>query len=253
MSFCDDCFKGIKHEGTPEGRIEEIAGIECYIATPEGDYAKDAVVVFLTDIFGIQLVNAKLLADDFARHGLKVVAPNLFQDPAPMDAFGPGSTFNMQEWFGRNGPDFSEPRIRKVLAALKEQGVTKIGVTGFCYGARSGFNLAFENAITALAVSHPSLLQIPKDIETLKEKSNVPVLINSCTIDTQFPIESQQKTDELLGNGQYKAGYERTYWEGCTHGFAVRGDLSDPKVLAGKEGAFKATCNWFHKHLLGKN
>ena len=55
--------------------------------------------------------------------------------------------------------------MRKVLAALKAQGVTKVGVTGYCYGARTGFNLAFENAITALAVSHPSLLKIPDDLE----------------------------------------------------------------------------------------
>ena len=63
------------------------------------------------------------------------------------------------------GIDYSEPRVRKVLAALKAEGVTKIGVTGYCYGARTGFNLAFENEITALAVSHPSLLQVPQDME----------------------------------------------------------------------------------------
>ena len=51
--------------------------------------------------------------------------------------------------------------------------------------------------------------------------------------------------DELLGDGKYKPGYSRTYWEGCTHGFAVRGDMSDPKVKAGKEGAFKATAEFF--------
>ena len=54
------------------------------------------------------------------------------------------------------------------------------------------------------------------------------MLINSCTIDQQFPIEAQKKADEILGNGQYKAGYKRTYWDGCTHGFAVRGDLVSP-------------------------
>jgi hypothetical protein len=105
-------------------------------------------------------------------------------------------------------------------------------------------------------------------LQALKAKSSVPVLINSCTVDQQFPPEAQETTDKILGNGQYAAGYVRTYWEGCTHGFAVRGDLvstflrwfavlrslsmclqSDPKVKAGKEGAFKATVEWFHKYL----
>ncbi|GJE95617.1 alpha/beta hydrolase [Phanerochaete sordida] len=252
MSLCENCVKGFKHEGTPEGTIEEIDGIDCYVATPKGDYDKNVVVLMLTDIFGLALVNNKLLADDFARHGFKVVVPNLFQEPAPADGLNPGSTFDLGAWFGRNGVDYSEPRARKVLAALKAQGIAKVGVTGYCYGARTGFNLAFENAIAALVVAHPSLLQVPQDMETLKAKSNVPVLINSCEVDQMFPLEAQAKTDELLGNGQYAPGYLRTYWEGCTHGFSVRGDLSDPKVLAGKEGAFKATCNWFHKYLLGK-
>lgn len=44
-------------------------------------------------------------------------------------------------------------------------------------------------------------------------------------MDAQFPIESQKVADELLGNGQFAPGYERTYWEGCNHGFAVRGDM----------------------------
>lgn len=59
----------------------------------------------------------------------------------------------------------------------------------------------------------------------LKTKSSVPLLINTCTVDNRFPAEDQKTTEEILGNGQYAAGYERKHWEGCTHGFAVRGDL----------------------------
>ena len=40
-----------------------------------------------------------------------------------------------------------------------------------------------------------------------------------------FPIEAQSKADEMFGSGKFAPGYERTYWDGCTHGFAVRGDL----------------------------
>ena len=42
------------------GKMEEIGGVTSYIATPEGDYAKDTVVLFLTDVFGHQLVNSKV-------------------------------------------------------------------------------------------------------------------------------------------------------------------------------------------------
>ncbi|KZS99432.1 uncharacterized protein LAESUDRAFT_816942, partial [Laetiporus sulphureus 93-53] len=73
MSLCDDCFKGVRHEGEPTGKIEQIGGVECYVATPEGNYSKDKVLLFLMDAFGVSLVNNKLLADDFARNGIKVV------------------------------------------------------------------------------------------------------------------------------------------------------------------------------------
>jgi hypothetical protein len=64
-----------------------------------------------------------------------------------------------------------------------------------------------------------------------------------------FPAEAQAKADEILGGGKFKPGYKREYWEGCTHGFGVRGDLSNPKVKAGKEGAFNAAVKWFFDHL----
>lgn len=249
MSFCADCIKGVRHEGTPEGKIEQIAGIECYVATPEGEYAKDKAILYLTDVFGHKLINHQLLADDFARNGFRVIVPDLFQEPCPPNCFDPGVTFDLGAWFGRNGIDFSEPRVRTVLAALREQGVTRIAVTGYCYGARSGFNLAFEKAIDVLAVSHPSLLKVPEDIQKYKDTAVAPLLINSCTVDHMFPLEVQPKADEILGDGKFAPGYKRPYWEGCTHGFAVRGDLSDPKVKAGKEGAFKEVVEWFKAHL----
>jgi hypothetical protein len=70
------------------GKWEKIDGVESYVATPAGDYAKDKVVLFLSDIYGPQLPNAQvslceirfirgllavqLLADDFANNGFKV-------------------------------------------------------------------------------------------------------------------------------------------------------------------------------------
>src|SRR6266436_857052 len=72
----------------PPGKLETIGGVPCYIATPTVDYPKDKVILFLPDVFGIELENAKvcslllcpplllkpqqLLADDFAQNGFKV-------------------------------------------------------------------------------------------------------------------------------------------------------------------------------------
>jgi len=73
-------------------------------------------------------------------------------------------------------------------------------------------------------------------------------LINSCTVDQQFPLDAQAVADKVFGDGKFAPGYKREYFDGCTHGFAVRGDMSDPKVKAGKEGAFKAAVEWLKKY-----
>jgi len=249
MSLCKDCIRGVRHEGTAEGKWEVLGDIRTYVATPEIEYPKDKVLLYLTDVFGAEFLNNQLLADDFARNGFKVIMPDLFnRDPIPESAFDPSSGFSIPEWLLKHGTEQTRSIIDKVIAALKEQGVKDIGATGYCYGARGVFDLAFDGQIKASVVSHPSLLKNPDDLESYS-KTNIPLLINSCTIDQQFPKEFQDKADEILGGGKFAPGYEQKLWEGCTHGFMVRGDPNDPKSKAGKEGGFKASVEFLIKYL----
>lgn len=101
------------------------------------------------------------------------------------------------------------------MAKLKADGVTSFAAVGTCYGAKPAFILAKE--FKAVAVAHPSLLQIPEDLEKIGE-SGVPLLIVSCETDPQFPQDAQKKADEILGG---KETYTRTYHPGQTHGFLV--------------------------------
>ena len=118
----------------------------------------------------------------------------------------------------------TRPKIDALINALKERGIASIAITGYCYGARSTFDYAFEHleGLKAIAISHPGLLKVPEDLDTMLKLGAVPLLINSCEIDPQFPVESQALADKTLGDGKYQPGYKRTYWPGCTHGFAVR-------------------------------
>ncbi|EIN05293.1 chlorocatechol-degradation protein [Punctularia strigosozonata HHB-11173 SS5] len=247
MSLTNECFQSVRHEGTPEGTIEEIGGVPCYVSTPAEDYPKDKVVLFLTDVFGLAQ-NNKLVADDFARNGFKTIVPDYLEsDPIP--PFDQHATlgFNREAWMARHGPAQLRPILDKVIAALKADGVTRIGTTGYCLGARYSFDLAFENITHVTIVSHPSRLEI-SDLEKYAEVSKAPLLINSCETDNPFPPEKQAAADKILGD-KFAPGYKRTYADGCSHGFAVRADVSDPKVKAGKEAAFKASVEWFQKYL----
>jgi len=239
----------VRLEGEPEGQLVKFGGIDSYAATPTIDYPKDAAVIFLTDVFGLGLVNNKLLADDFAKNGFKTIIPDMFNgDPVPEDAMSGGVGWNREEWFAKHG-DFAAVTaiVNTVLDALKAEGITKFAFTGYCYGARIAFNLAYEGQGQAIAIAHPGRLEFPDDFEKYKSISKAPLLINSAEIDRAFPAEIHAKVDELMGD--FAPGYKREYFEGCNHGFAVRGDMTDPKVKAGKEGAFKATVFWFLEHL----
>ncbi|KAF8449342.1 hypothetical protein L210DRAFT_3640930 [Boletus edulis BED1] len=188
----------------------------------------------------------RLLCDDFAKNGFRVVGVDLFNgDPAPVDAMEASTC----AWLSKHGTDVTRPRIDNVIATLKHQGIKEFAATGYIasvciQSARYVFDLAFDGIIKVAAVSHPSLLKIPEDLHKFKQ-TKVPLLINSCEIDQVFPIDSQAQADVILGGGLTKTDlYRREYFDGCTHGFAVRGDMSNPKVKAGKEGAFKAIV-WF--------
>jgi len=249
MSFCKDCISGVKHDGTPVGKLEKIGGVETYVAIPEIDYPKDKAVLFLPDVFGHTLVNAQLLADDFARNGFQVYIPDYLNgDPIAPDAFGKPD-FDIMKWFANHGYEQTRPPLDAVINALKAKGITTFAATGYCFGGKYAVILAQENGVKAISISHPSLLDVPGDFDKILATSHTAVQINSCEVDTQFPHEKQEITDKLLGDGKYKHGYKRAYFPGCTHGFAVRGDLSDPKVKAGKEGAFKEAVEWFINHL----
>jgi len=256
MSFCKNCVTGVQHTGDPQGEIVKIGGVECYVATPTADYPKHKVVLFLPDAFGHVFVNAQLLADGFASNGFKVVIPDYLNgDPIPVDALSGNTGFDLQAWLKTHGQSDARPPLDKVVAGLREQGVTDLGATGYCLGGRYVFDLAFDNVIKAAVVAHPSFLQIPSDLEKYAVTSSAPLLINACEVDSQFPAEAQEHAKRIFGKDEaesgakFPPGFRMEYWPGCTHGFAVRGDMDDPQVKAGKEGAFKSSVEWFFKYL----
>ncbi|KAJ7685919.1 hypothetical protein B0H17DRAFT_1137260 [Mycena rosella] len=191
--------------------METIGGIECYVpALPH------------------ERLCSSRSADDFARNGFKTVAPDyLHGDAVPEDLMTNPGTFDGGKWFAAPDTAGTRPLLDSVLAAFKADGVTSFGATGSCFGGRYVFDLAFDGVIAAAATSHPSLLQVPADLEKYAATAKAPFLINSCTTDGQFPLEAQAKTDEILT------------------GFAP----GDPKVKAGKEGEFKSTVEWMFKHM----
>lgn len=67
----DHCAQGVKHTGEAVGRVETIAGVETYISDPPaGTKGPKKVVLYFADVFSPLFINAKLLQDYFASHGM---------------------------------------------------------------------------------------------------------------------------------------------------------------------------------------
>lgn len=79
MPFCSDCLKGSLDEGTPRGKDSTIAGVPCYFTQPPAAAANGCAVILATDVFGYQLINARLIADAYADAGYICVVPDYFQ------------------------------------------------------------------------------------------------------------------------------------------------------------------------------
>ena len=60
--------------------------------------------------------------------------PNyLSNDSIPADAMEKGD-FDFMSWLAKHGAEQTRPSLDKVIQALKAQGVTKFGASGYCFG-----------------------------------------------------------------------------------------------------------------------
>ncbi|GAA6051561.1 hypothetical protein JCM3770_003472 [Rhodotorula araucariae] len=246
MSLGKCCISGYKHDGTPVGKIEQVAGVRTYVTLPQGDYDKDKALLFLTDIFGVDsLPNGLLLADSFAANGFATYMPDYLNgDPVPQAAYKSGE-FDLGTWFGSHGADATRPPVDKVLAQLRSQGVKRVAAIGFCFGGRYVADLVLDDAVNVGIVAHPSLLKVPDDIEALAKK-DTPFLWNHATEDVMFNKDQQKLASEILKG---KDAHKEIHWEGATHGFAIRGDPTDPQARQLADGAFEESVKFLKAKL----
>ncbi|KZV94445.1 chlorocatechol-degradation protein [Exidia glandulosa HHB12029] len=242
-------------DGEPAGFMTKIEGVDTYVTLPKGLRAKPReAVVFLTDIFGLALVNSKLLADQFAAKGFATFAPDYLNgDPVPVNQTG----FNMTAWSLRHTEVQTTPPLLSVIDGLSKFGVKKLAATGYCFGGLYILRLAQNNTIAVGATAHPSALSVPDDFLKLSDIGKTPLQIHSAELDTAFTQALAATADSVLNATgtfsdltPYAPGYNRINHLGVGHGFAVRpANASDPVQIAAMQAAFSETVDWFSKHL----
>ena len=116
---------------------------ETYVATPSKPHP-DVALLIITDVIGHKMINAQLIADQFAENGYFTIMPDVFHgDPVPMNR---SEGFDIMKWLqGKAGggegeghlPSRVDPVVKAALKWLKEEkGVKRVGSVGYCFGAK---------------------------------------------------------------------------------------------------------------------
>ena len=82
---CRDCLTGTLHTGTQTGRVDTVHGLPAYITEPEQTSSVRGIIVIISDAFGWELPNTRIMADCYAkRTNCRVYLPD-FMDGHWMD------------------------------------------------------------------------------------------------------------------------------------------------------------------------
>lgn len=118
----------------------KVGKYDAYVAEPKGKKHDGAALLYIPDVIGIW-ENSKLMADQFAANGYYTIIVDVFNgDPIPLNR---PETFDIMKWLaeGSDGKnphtkEYVDPIVELSLKYLKDQGYTKIGALGYCFGAK---------------------------------------------------------------------------------------------------------------------
>ncbi|KAG9024385.1 hypothetical protein FRB95_011561 [Tulasnella sp. JGI-2019a] len=162
IGVCSDCVKGYRLPGEATGEMTQVDNVPAYFRsapslTQGQDTAEKKAIVLVSDIFGLQLDNIKIIADELSKRvGVDAFAPDYFlgKPPFKFEDVGPyllpkrpgqihtwGETFSFIWALLRNftgalsiptifRPAVVNARLEDFLKGLRAQGYTRIGVLG---------------------------------------------------------------------------------------------------------------------------
>lgn len=246
------CDKGFVHQGAVTGAEVKFGDLDAYIAYPKKvNGRKYPTVVFISDIFGWKLPNARQWVDKMAGLGFLTVMPDFFRgDPWTAER----NRTELPAWFAQFTTEQVLADIATVQKQMREKGVngykaSKFGAQGFCWGGFYSDLLVtgIKPAVNAAIVYHGSRLTL-KEIEAIKKP--VYFLKADPAIDNNFPFPIYNETVKIF-EAKRKQGIDARikYYPGMAHGFTVRGDPNNATIAAAAESAFNEGAQFLAKYL----
>jgi dienelactone hydrolase len=136
-----------------------ISKVEMYISYPPNANTSTRALLYVSDIFGVPLLQNKLLADSLAANDYLVVMPDLFAGDA-ISVEEQEAGLNLTSWLAEHPPSEIDRIITTTLAAMKADfGVEKVGGLGYCFGGKYVPRFLKEGGLDLGFIAHPSNLQ----------------------------------------------------------------------------------------------
>jgi len=272
---CPDCFRGHIHDGKAKGRETKMYGFDTYVASPEPENPK-GIVVMLPDILGWKFINARLVADNYAKKSnYKVIMPDFMNGrAAPLSILDTitrlFATSTVWDWVSKpyhiframyamipffmvNSIGKSWPRVKTFFSALrKDEGAAlPVGVAGFCWGGKHVMLLTrAENFVDDRALvdagftAHPSMVKLPVDIEKIIK----PVSFAIGDLDVQLKQPQHDIIREIVEAKPEGQTGECITFHGAGHGFGLRADLVIEQAEKQANDAEDQAIAWFNRH-----
>ena len=270
MSAC--CISGSVFGGEPQGREEQLGGLDVYVARPAGSNAPvlDApkTLVLFTDVFGWRFANPRLLADRYAAAlQLPVLVPDLHGgDSIASDALdfmlkpaaswahrvknvfvGMSRAPALIAWFLRHNDSATLPRVAALLSALRQGSASRrLAVMGFCWGGRFAVLAGGGEpaAVDVVVAAHPSGVSAAEC-----GRMNAPPALFLCAEnDAVFPPATRGAAEAAL-RGRAAGPARFIVYPGTQHGFAARGNEGNAAERKAMDAAFADTVAFLSQSL----
>ncbi|KAH3684747.1 hypothetical protein WICPIJ_004278 [Wickerhamomyces pijperi] len=153
----------------------------------------------------------------------------------------------MSNWAPRHTNEITRPIFESFLKALHDDLKPEfLGLIGYCFGAKFVIQQLTETGYATVgALAHPSRITIEEVAAVTK-----PILISASEIDRTFTRELRYQTEEKLVEigADFKIDLFAAKGK-ITHGYAVRGDISDRDIKYAKEKTFQDQLSYL-EHLI---
>ncbi|KAJ3301708.1 hypothetical protein HDV03_000474 [Kappamyces sp. JEL0829] len=259
-----NCCSGVKDTCIPQGKVVRIGKVDTYVAKGARE-DKSKVIIIATDVFGYLVPNPKNIADKLALEtGYNVYVPDLFHGRELPDLVFDQmlvvrkvnvvymvwiyltAAFRMLYFMVINSQKESIGIIQDLMSALQEQEVTTFGIQGYCWGGKVSLTMASRGQVKCAVACHPGALMLSPTFPQVCKDIDCPALYILAEFDQEIKAKQVATLRDIVAGKDDQSVH---WYEGTTHGFAVRGEEDQPVVRAARQDALEKQIDFFKKYL----